>query len=80
MGFANGTSTYVGEIALIIEQLKVPRFALPSLGTIDSDPFIRHRNNELTIAESTATWQAVKARLELDVDADLSNLISETAT
>jgi hypothetical protein len=75
-GFAAGTSTYVGEIALIIDQLKVPRFALPSLGNIDADPYIRHRNNEVVIAESTRTWQAVKSRLELD----LSDLISETAT
>jgi hypothetical protein len=36
--------------------------------------------NELTIAELTRTWAAVKSRLELDVDADLSDLIAEGET
>jgi hypothetical protein len=76
LGFANGASTYIGEIALIIDPLKAPRFALPSLGNVDADPFIRHRSSELTVNESTETWRAVKSRLELDVDADLSDLIT----
>jgi hypothetical protein len=80
LGFANGASTYIGEIALIIDPLKAPRFALPSLGNVDADPFIRHRSSELTVNESTETWRAVKARLELDVDADLSDLIAEGET
>jgi hypothetical protein len=80
LGFANGASTYIGEIVLIIDPLKAPRFALPSLGNVDADPFIRHRSSELTVNESTETWRAVKARLELDVDADLSDLIAEGET
>jgi hypothetical protein len=54
--------------------------SFPSFGNIDADPFIRHRSNELIINESTRTGQAVKARLELDVDADLSDLIAEGET
>ena len=80
LGFANGASTYIGEIVLIIDPLKAPRFALPSLGNVDADPFIRHRSSELTVNESTETWRAVKSRLELDVDADLSDLIAEGET
>ncbi len=76
MGFADGASLYMGEIALIIEELRTPRFNLPSLACLNEhDPFLRHRANSHTVAASSKTWGAVKARLQLDVDADLSDLI-----
>jgi hypothetical protein len=75
-GFANGTSVYMGEVAMIIEELKVPRFNLPSLACINEhDPFLRRRGSSSTVGEFTKVWTAVKERLEADVDADLSDLI-----
>jgi hypothetical protein len=76
MGFAQGTSN-LGEIALIVDELRVPRFNLPSLACLnDHDPFLRHRANAYAVDGSAKTWRAVKSRLESDVDADLSDLIS----
>jgi len=75
-GFANGTSTYVGEVAMIIEELKVPRFNLPSLACLDEhDPFLRRRGNSFAVNQSTQVWSTVKQRLEADADSDLSDLI-----
>jgi hypothetical protein len=76
-GFANGTSVYMGDVAMIVEELKVPRFKLPSLACLDDyDPFLRRRGNSFTVNESTKTWTAVKDRLQADVDADLSDLVT----
>jgi hypothetical protein len=79
MGFADGTSQYMGQIALVVEELRLPRFNLPSLACLNEhDPFLRHRANSHAVAASSKTWSAVKARLVLDVDADLSDLIKGT--
>jgi hypothetical protein len=75
-GFANGTSVYMGEVMMIVEELKVPRFNLPSLAcTNEHDPFLRRRGSSFTVGEFTKVWTAVKERLEADVDADLGDLI-----
>jgi hypothetical protein len=76
IGFANASSNYMGEIALIVEELKVPRFNLPALACINEhDPFLRRRGDSFTVNEYTAKWTTVKERLEADVDADVSDLI-----
>jgi hypothetical protein len=76
-GFANGTSVYMGDVAMVVEELKVPRFKLPSLACLDDyDPFLRRRGNSFTVSESTKVWTAVKDRLQTDVDSDLSDLVS----
>ena len=50
LGFANGTSLYLGEIMMISENLKVPRFGLPALHCLNEhDPFLRHKSNEFTV-------------------------------
>jgi hypothetical protein len=76
MGFADGTSLFMGEVALIVEELRMPRFNLPSLACLDvHDPFLRHKASSRTVGESSKTWAAVKARLVENVDADVSDLI-----
>lgn len=76
MGFANGTSVYVGEIAMIVEDLKLPRFNLPALACLnDHDPFLRHRANTSTVDSASRTWAEVRTRLESDVDSDLTDIV-----
>ena len=41
---ANVAQSTIGDIQLIVENPKIPRFAFPSLGNTDADPF--HRVNE----------------------------------
>ena len=41
----------------------------------EADPFMRHRESEITVAESARTWATVRQRLEADVDADLSDIL-----
>jgi hypothetical protein len=75
VGYASVAQSNLGDCQLIIDPLKVPRFALPSLGNSDADPFLRHGiPNELTVNESARRWSAIRSRLESDVDADLSDL------
>jgi hypothetical protein len=75
-GFASSTSVYVGEVAMIVDELKVPRFVLPSLACLnDHDPFLRHRGNSFTVSESTKVWTEVKTRLQGDVGSDISDLV-----
>jgi hypothetical protein len=77
--FARATQGNIGQIALVEDELVIPRFALPSLERTDGhyDQYMRAHPNDFVVMESTKTWQAVKARLELNVDADLSDLITE---
>jgi hypothetical protein len=75
--YANTTQSNVGDIQLIIDPVKVPRFALPSLGNADADPFLRHRVSDITVADSEKTWNTVRSRLESDPNADLSDLIGQ---
>jgi hypothetical protein len=75
VGYARVAENNIGDIRLVEDPLKTPRFALPSLGNSDSDPFLRHRTNDHVIAESERMWSSVKQRLQADTDADLSDLI-----
>jgi hypothetical protein len=75
-GFATVSSSNAGEILLISEELKVPRFGLPSLACVnDFDPFLRRRGDAYTVDQSAKAWAQVRERLESNVDADLSDLI-----
>jgi hypothetical protein len=75
VGYANVAQANIGDVQLIVDTPRTPRFALPTLGNSDADPFLRHRTSELTVNESTKRWSAVRSRLESNVDADLSDLI-----
>jgi hypothetical protein len=76
VGYASVAQANLGDVQLIIDPVKVPRFALPSLGNADADPFLRHRTNDIVVSDAAKTWSSVRARLVADVDADLSDLIS----
>jgi hypothetical protein len=75
VGYSNIQQANIGDIRRIEDPQKTPRFALPSLGNSDADPFLRHRVNESVVAESERMWSTVKQRLQADSDADLSDLI-----
>ena len=75
VGYAQVAQASIGDVQLIIEPVKTPRFALPSSGNSDADPFLRHRVNEFTVSESARNWSTVRQRLEADADADLTDLI-----
>jgi hypothetical protein len=64
-----------GDLRLIQEPLKTVRFALPSMGNMDADPFLRHQISDLTVGESARTWSEVRDRLEAEANADLSDLM-----
>jgi hypothetical protein len=75
-GFALGIDSAVGEVAMVIEPVKVPRFNLPSLKTsAEYDPFLRHTPSSHIVESAAATWRAGRARLELNVNDDLDDLI-----
>jgi hypothetical protein len=76
VGYAAVGQSNHGDIRLVIDTVKVPRFATPSLGNADADPYLRHNApSELTVDQSARRWQAIKDRLGLDADADLTDLI-----
>jgi hypothetical protein len=75
VGFASVAEGNQGDIWRIQEPLAACRFALPSTGDALSDPFHRHRTNEIVVGESTKAWAAVKDRLSTDALADISDLI-----
>jgi hypothetical protein len=79
LGFARATSSIGGGVALIEDELTVPRFGLPSLERADGqyDPYMRHYANDFVVAQSSKVWATARARLEIDVDADLSDLVTE---
>jgi hypothetical protein len=75
VGYSQVAQSNIGDIRLVLQNPSVPRFALPSLGNGDADPHMRHRENEIVVAESARTWATVRSRLESDVDADLSDIL-----
>jgi hypothetical protein len=76
-GFASVAQASHGDIQLIIDPLRTPRFAFPSMrGHIDSDPFLRHKPSDLTVAESAQKWTAVRERLSADASADVADLLA----
>jgi hypothetical protein len=77
-GYASVAETNLGDIRLIIDPLKAPRFASPSLGNSDADPFLRHQPNPLDIGDAARMWGAVRAALDQDPGADISELLKGT--
>ena len=75
VGYASVAQQSHGDIQLIIDPVKAPRFASLSMGTVESDPFLRHQVSSLTVSEAAKQWTEVRARLEADVNADVSDLI-----
>jgi hypothetical protein len=75
IGYSNVAQVSIGDVQLITENPKTPRFALPSLGNSDADPFLRHRVNDFTVNDAAKSWATVRQRLESDVDADLSDIL-----
>jgi hypothetical protein len=75
VGYSQVAQSNIGDVRLTTSNPTVPRFALPSLGNSDADPYLRHRGSELTVAESARTWATVRQLLEADVNADISDLI-----
>ena len=76
VGFSNVQQSNLGDIRLIEAPIAAPRFALPSMGHPDADPFLRAAfPSELTVAASERLWRSVKERLATDSDADISDLI-----
>jgi hypothetical protein len=71
----SGAESNIGDIQRIIDPVKVPRFALPSLGgSPDSDPFLRHATNDLVVDEAARYWKAIREKLEADSDADIDSI------
>jgi hypothetical protein len=73
-GFASVAEGNIGDIRLIIDPIKMPRFALPSMGNRDADPFLRHQPSDLTVTASARRWSEIRSRLEANCDADISDL------
>ncbi len=74
-GWASTAEANQGDIRLTQAPLAVPRFASPSLGNMDADPFLRHQVNQLDIGDAARMWKEIRGRLELDAGADISDLI-----
>ena len=52
VGFASVAQASLGDVQLIVDPLKTPRFQFPSMqGHADSDPFLRHQVSSLTVSE-----------------------------
>jgi phage terminase large subunit-like protein len=64
VGYASVVEGNQGDVRLIQAPLSTPRFALPSLGNADADPFLRHRTSELTVNESAQRWSTVRDRAQ----------------
>jgi len=75
VGYGAVAEANQGDIRLIQEPLVAARFALPSMGNPDADPFLRHQISDLTVGESARTWSEVRDRLEAEAHADLSDLM-----
>lgn len=75
VGYASVAQASHGDIQLIIEAPKTPRFAMPSLGDATADPFMRHQVSTRTVTEAAQKWTEVRARLEADASADLTDIL-----
>jgi hypothetical protein len=76
VGFANVAQSSLGDIQLILDPLRAPRFQFPSMrGHIDSDPFLRHQPSSLTVSESSRKWSEIRERLSADANADVNDLL-----
>ena len=74
VGVASILEDNIGDIWRIQEPLVACRFAFPSTGDSLSDPFVRHRISDLTSGEAARRFAAIKARLEENAMADISDL------
>jgi hypothetical protein len=75
VGYASVAEMNQGDIRLTQAPLAIPRFSSPSLGGIDSDTMLRHVVNQLDIGEAARMWGNIRARLEQDAGADVSDLM-----
>jgi type VI protein secretion system component VasK len=75
VGYAAMAEGNQGDVRLIQDPLKTVRFALPSMGNMDADPFLRHQISDLTVGESARKWSEVRHRLQSDANADLTDLV-----
>jgi hypothetical protein len=73
-GYAQATEGNIGDTRLIIDVLKVPRYALPSMGDSLADPFLRHHSSPHVIDQSAKRWLDIKAQLEANPNTDVSDL------
>jgi hypothetical protein len=73
-GYAQATEGNIGDTRLIIDVLKVPRYALPSMGDSLADPFLRHHSSPHVIDQSAKRWLDIKAALEANPNCDLAAL------
>jgi hypothetical protein len=76
VGFADVSQASHGDIRLIDDPLRAPRFQFPSMrGHVDADPFLRHSPSSVTVAESSRRWAEVRERLSADALADVNDLL-----
>jgi hypothetical protein len=75
VGYCEINEMNAGDVRRIIDPLRTPRFALGSMGGSESDPFLRHLSpSSITVGESSRKWSEIRSRLEVDVNADISDL------
>jgi hypothetical protein len=55
--------------------LIAPRFISSAMGTSDDAPQLLHRVNQHVADQSAARWAELRSRLDIDVDADVSDLV-----
>jgi hypothetical protein len=79
--YVAGSNLMAGEaihVQLTTSPLTVPRFIMPSLGSEDSDPLLRHSQSQSTVEEAARKWSSVRERLDADDDCDLNDLLITT--
>jgi len=72
VGFSRVGQANIGDVHRIEEPPHMPRFV--ANGDSTSDPFIRHHTNDHVASESAKRWTEIRSRLELNANADLSDL------
>ena len=72
----SATGEHGGEIKMSSLPTQVPRINLPSEAASNEDlPMMPHLPAEMIVDDSTANWLQARNRLELDVNAELDDLI-----
>jgi hypothetical protein len=74
-GYAQAVEGNIGTVRLIVDPLRVPRFALPSMGDALADPFLRYQSSQFTIDQAALKWKSVRDRLDADAGADVNDLL-----
>lgn len=72
VGFARVSQNNAGEIHILEEPPKIARFAVH--GDPDASPFYHHRTSAHIAEQSAKRWTEIRARLESNANADLSDL------